>query len=369
MRRSDVLREQPTHACPDCGKACSVAAFTDKTLMERTMAKPGVAPPEVGVLMLDNGMHQHRDHFGEPGRRTHWKQETGGLALSMTSRLPVDTEVVSREVIASTEGTDVARYLEWVAWEQGITAAKRQAFVADGASSIWGIHKKYFRQMTGILDLMHACSYAYRAAAVLDEKGLVRRWARAIWQGRVGEVLAELTTHQDRLGLPTILRIVHPLAVVGQVGDRFVGDRVHEVSDAGEVRKVQPLDGPVGFLPVGNEGFAPGLIEAASVGFGGGERTEAVHIPQCGDTGAKNTLGLRRFPVVGSRYVRDGCLPGRFVLRNVLFCGALFCKRLISVMVARILPGEKRLSEPIVLVATVGHSQFNRAPQRIASPH
>lgn len=234
-----------------------VAAFTQRTLMERTRAKPGVEPPPVGVLMLDNGTHQRRDHFGEPGARAHWKQETGGLALSMTSEVhqsdpcpefptwlsasdvvaeiaslaqrrespeqPGDEtfeeddsrldlpgragfewtpKLLSREVIASTKGTEIARHLEWVAWEHGITAAPRQAFVADGASSIWRIHKSYFSGMTGILDLMHALSYAYRAAAVLDEDGLYERWAEAIWQGRVRDVLAELKAHQARLGLP-----------------------------------------------------------------------------------------------------------------------------------------------------------------------
>lgn len=238
-------------------RRAQVAAFTQKTLMERTTPKPGVEPPPVGVLMLDNGTHQRRDHFGERGVRTHWKQETGGLALSMTSEVHesdpcpefpewlsasdvvaeiaslaqrreslekpenqrseeddslLDPEgragfewtpkLLSREVIASTEGTDIARHLEWVAWEHGITSASRQAFVADGASSIWRIHKSYFSGMTGILDLMHALSYAYRAAAVLDEEGLYERWAEAIWQGRVRDVLAELKAHQERLGLP-----------------------------------------------------------------------------------------------------------------------------------------------------------------------
>lgn len=233
-------------------------AFINKTLMERTSPKPGIKPPEVGALMLDNGMHQRRDHFGEPGSQSHWKQETAGLALSMTSdehrhdpcpafpewlhgsdvvreiaslakrretpEKPEPTDagdeddsplnpdgktgfawtptLLSREVIASTEGTAIARHLEWVAWEHGITAAKRQAFVADGASSIWRIHKTYFSGMTPILDLMHALSYAYRAAAVLEEDSLYERWAEAIWQGGVGEVLTELQTHQERLGLP-----------------------------------------------------------------------------------------------------------------------------------------------------------------------
>lgn len=235
-----------------------VAMFANKTLMDRTTAKPGVEPPPLGVLMLDNGTHQRRDHFGEKDAKTHWKQETGGLALSMLSEVheedpcpefpewlfdgdavaeianlaqrrntpekpektrpddaddsPLDPDgkagfdwtptLLSREVIASTEGTDIARHLEWVAWEHGITSAARQAFVADGASWIWSIHKTYFSQMTGILDLMHALSYAYRAAAGLDEEGLYRRWAKAIWQGRVRDVLAELTTRQQRLGPP-----------------------------------------------------------------------------------------------------------------------------------------------------------------------
>lgn len=239
-------------------RRAAVAAFTEKTLRERTEPKPDVEPPEVGVLMLDGGTHQRRDHFGESGVKTHWKQETGGLALSMTSEVhecdpcpempewlfggdvvreiaglaqrretpeipgPQTSEdeqesllepegkdgftwtpqLVWREVIASTEGTNIARHLEWVAWEHGITSARRQAFVADGASSIWAIHKRYFSGMTGILDLMHALSYAHRAAAVLDDEDLYHRWAGAIWQGRVRDVLAELKTHQDRLGLP-----------------------------------------------------------------------------------------------------------------------------------------------------------------------
>ena len=253
------VRRVTTHAGEDrvAERREQVAAFTNKTLMQRTTPKPDVEPPPVGVLMLDNGTHQRRDHFGEPDVKTHWKQETGGLALSMTSEVhehdpcpefpdwlfasdvvaeiaslaqhgesPENTQetpseeddslpdpeghtgfewtpqLLAREVVASTEGSDIARHLEWVAWEHGITSAARQAFVADGAASIWRIHKKYFSRMTPILDLMHALSYAHRAAAAIEEEGLYRRWATAIWQGRVCDVLAELKTHQDRLGLP-----------------------------------------------------------------------------------------------------------------------------------------------------------------------
>lgn len=111
-------------------------------------------------------------------------------------------QVVSRDVIASTEGKEVGHHLESVAWEQGVSSASRQAFVGDGAASIWAIHKKHFSQMTPIVDLMHALSYAYRAAAGIGENDLYGRWAKAIWQGRVGEVLEELQEHQQRLGTP-----------------------------------------------------------------------------------------------------------------------------------------------------------------------
>jgi hypothetical protein len=64
-----------------------VAEFAAKPLAERTSAKPGVRPPEVGAVMIDNGMHQRRDQFKNPDANTHWKQETGGLVLSMTSEV------------------------------------------------------------------------------------------------------------------------------------------------------------------------------------------------------------------------------------------------------------------------------------------
>ena len=62
--------------------------------------------------------------------------------------------------------------------------------------------------MTGVLDLMHALSYAYRAAAgptfgrCPDDPQAYRRFAEWIWQGNVRRVIHELKTHQKRLGLP-----------------------------------------------------------------------------------------------------------------------------------------------------------------------
>lgn len=112
-------------------------------------------------------------------------------------------KLLSREVIASSENTEAfGRYLEQKAWEMGIPAAKRQAFVADGLAANWTIHRKHFSQMTGILDLMHGLSYAWRAAAVLEDQNAYRRYATWIWQGKAQGVIDELQGHQDRIGTP-----------------------------------------------------------------------------------------------------------------------------------------------------------------------
>lgn len=249
-----------------CERALHVEAFRAKTLAERTAANPTADVPALGVVMMDGGRLQRRDHFGQPregDRKTHWKEDKVGLALSMESAVcgsdpapafpewlagakavfeiaqlagrdeptaehPGETgasgacfeeedhvenhderawaqapNLLRREMIASTEEAEsFGWHLAWKAWQQGVSAAPRQAFVADGASVNWTIHRKYFSQMIGVLDLMHALSYAHRAAAALEDPHAYRRFAESIWQGKVRRVIHELKAHQKRLGLP-----------------------------------------------------------------------------------------------------------------------------------------------------------------------
>ncbi len=112
-------------------------------------------------------------------------------------------ELRAREVIASSEDSVAfGRQLEHKAWEVGAFGASRQAFVADGLAVNWTIHRKHFSQMTGILDLMHGLSYAWRAAAGLNDPNAYRRYATWIWQGQVQHVIDELRQHQQRIGPP-----------------------------------------------------------------------------------------------------------------------------------------------------------------------
>lgn len=90
---------------------------------------------------------------------------------------------------------------------RGFYDAPRQAFVGDGQQYNWQIQRAWFPHFVPIADFLHVLCYLYRAAQVVgaDEAGRWRQfevWMTACWQGRVPEVLTELTVGQERLGRP-----------------------------------------------------------------------------------------------------------------------------------------------------------------------
>jgi len=90
------------------------------------------------------------------------------------------------------------------AWARGFAAARRKAFVADGAAMNWTLWERFFSQYTPILDFIHALQYVFAAAhagrlAVLGWECYCR-WIQAIWSGQVAQVLEELSARQQELG-------------------------------------------------------------------------------------------------------------------------------------------------------------------------
>lgn len=238
-------------------RSSQVEAFREMPLMGRSRPNATATVPELGVVMMDGGRHQRRDHFGQPAadRQTHWKENKVGLVLSMESETfdsdpcpelpewlvgaaaiselaklaepesvggaskgeanendaedqaenpwPDAPQLVAREMIASLAACEpFGWHLESEAWRHGIPAAKRKAFVADGAAVNWTIHRKHFSEMTPVLDLMHALSYAHQAAVAIADPTAYRRYAEWIWKGKVERVIVELQGHQLRLGMP-----------------------------------------------------------------------------------------------------------------------------------------------------------------------
>ena len=220
--------------------------------------------PELAVVMMDGGRYQRRDRFGEENspedaaRHQHWRESKVGCLLSMASDTPtsdpceqipdcfahatvvreiakisekqgseeVSAEATHEAVEARTEASDaraqfkppklLARdvvasgqcseafgwQLEARARQLNFLSAARQAFVADGAKTNWRIQREHFPSATPIADLIHALSYVWGAAQAVGQD-VYSRWAQQIWQGDVGQVIAELEDDQVVLGKPS----------------------------------------------------------------------------------------------------------------------------------------------------------------------
>ena len=112
-----------------------------------------------------------------------------------------------RTMVATREPAErFGEILAWAAWARGFAAAPRKAFVADGASANWTIHKQWFSDYVAILDFIHALSYVF--AAAMTGQGFrtgweaYTSWIQKVWSGRVEEVIAALEVRQSELGAP-----------------------------------------------------------------------------------------------------------------------------------------------------------------------
>ncbi len=235
----------------------AVEQLQTMSLPKRRVGSLAVEPPSLAVISMDGGRYQRRDNFRhEPMRQAggkHWRETKVACLLSMASQVHADDpapefpewlatseavaelaklsekaasnetssdhnpiaplsgttegyeppELISREVLASgAEAENFGWQMEARAWQLGFPKAQRQAFVADGLAVNWTIQRRHFPHAIPILDLMHALSYAWSAAAAVDKGASYRQWAEWIWKGDVEAVMAALAREQNRLGLP-----------------------------------------------------------------------------------------------------------------------------------------------------------------------
>jgi hypothetical protein len=240
--------------------------YLNKPLPEQSYGKPvEVETPEIAVVMSDGGRLQLLDRGGEPSasgsarKGEHWKESRIGLLASMCGdRYESDPQPVlppelsykamaetlaemgktgvklefpnadgepelalqassdglvgptlqSRHVVASRRNWEAfGPLLASQAWYQGFAAASRKVFVSDGSPTIEKLQRTYFSHYTSVLDILHALSYSLAAArAVSDNEADARdkydQWAARIWEGRVDDVIDELTAYGRKLGKP-----------------------------------------------------------------------------------------------------------------------------------------------------------------------
>src|SRR6056297_57127 len=115
---------------------------------------------------------------------------------------------ILRTIISSMKSTkEFGPQMRREATRRKFDAASRKAFVADGLTCNWSIHAEHFGDYVPILDFTHAVSYLFMASIACFGKSAVAweayvRWMRLAWVGSIGEVIAELHGHQQRLGSP-----------------------------------------------------------------------------------------------------------------------------------------------------------------------
>jgi hypothetical protein len=240
--------------------------FQDKPLLDQLHGKPAeTEAPDIACVMCDGGRYQLFDRGKGPSKSSsarkgeHWKESRIGLLASMCgeehevdpqptlppelrynamadtlaemgktgARLDIPEENVESEAVsqAASDGLVgptlqsrhvVASRQDWEAfgpllasqaWYQGFAAAARKVFVSDGSSTIEKLQRTHFSHFTSVLDILHALSYSLAAArAVSDNEALAKhkynQWAAKIWEGRVDDVIDELTAYGTKLGEP-----------------------------------------------------------------------------------------------------------------------------------------------------------------------
>jgi hypothetical protein len=227
--------------------------------------------PQVACVQMDGGRIQIRDRYEDPQNRdsqNYWRESLVGCCLCMVSQeqaadpcptipqtfvdpqrmhdlsrdikgfsgdtqaaagppeeAPVKRDgapqVLVKSVVATREGVAVfGRQLVAEAHARGFHAARRKAFVADGSSTNWGVHRQHFSHYTPILDFTHAVCYVY-AAAMAGRRGTPAwrdycQWAQWLWEGATDKLIAAVAARSAELGLPAKEDETSPAAVVSK---------------------------------------------------------------------------------------------------------------------------------------------------------
>jgi len=232
---------------------------------------PADQAPQVACVMADGGRIQIRNRQAKPQEKEskgHWRESLVGCCLSMssdehaedpcptipktfvdsermgdlsqeikgfcgrpeTSEEPPDQSPADRvgrpktlvkSVVATRAGQGAfGKRLVAEAHSRGFNAAKRKAFVADGAASNWTIHRKHFSHYTPVVDFTHAICYVY-AAALAGRTCQVAwhdyvTWAQWLWEGATDRLIGAVAARSEQLGSPTNGDESSPAAIVAR---------------------------------------------------------------------------------------------------------------------------------------------------------
>jgi len=231
-------------------------AYQELPLPERRKS-PVAQVPQVACVQMDGGRIQIRDRKDgstKKRRKGFWRESLVGCCLSMVSEEQAEDpcraipetfvdpermdelsreikgfssdseesdepreemegeragrpEVLVKSVVATRAGIEVlGQRLVAEAHGRGFSAARRKAFVTDGATSNWSVHRKHFSHYTPILDFTHAVCYVYAAAMAgrpaVQGWPVYCQWAQWLWEGNTKQLIAAVHARSEELGPP-----------------------------------------------------------------------------------------------------------------------------------------------------------------------
>ena len=146
---------------------------------------------------------------------------------------PTQPQCLLRTGVASMSGSQQFGWMLAAAAEaRGFFSACRQAFVGDGQSYNWTIHRVHFPTFVAIADFLHVSEHLHAGVAAMVEwegqaPGLGRRWAETCWKGGVDQVLSELDQVLDTGEGPTPEELPenHPLHVLRDLRTYLTNNR------------------------------------------------------------------------------------------------------------------------------------------------
>ena len=169
--------------------------------------------------------------FVDPGRMGDLSREIKGfsgppVAVDEAPEMSPDDrdgrpQTLVKSVVATRGGPQTfGKRLVAAAHRRGFHAARRKAFVADGAASNWTIHRKHFSHYTPVLDFTHAVCYVYAAAMAGRASRRAWRdyldWAQWLWSGRIDRLIAAVEARSKQLGPPADGDETSPAAIVAK---------------------------------------------------------------------------------------------------------------------------------------------------------
>lgn len=192
-------------------------------------ADPHPEPPKcfLDAPKVDQLVREIQAHHGP--RQENELPQLAELALGKPSvASPADGVAASREADAGTkpawppkrlkdsrtcvatmqESAAFGKMVAQEAYRRNFQAAARGALLGDGGKWIWTLHAKWFPWLTAVADFVHPLTYLYVTATVLatsvsDRWQTYVGWMTQCWQGRAGDVIADLDRRLEQLEPPT----------------------------------------------------------------------------------------------------------------------------------------------------------------------